>query len=94
VTISELAGQLKNQVRQLGISASLLQESDEQILERFSHCECGEAHLTRSQLKHLVQISVDKQDFLRRRDDWNFLECQRDPFGHGQRKKWDWDEDH
>jgi hypothetical protein len=93
--MSELAGQLKNQVRQLGFSASLLQEPDEQILERFSRCECGESHLNRSQLKHLVQISLDKQDFLRRRDDLNFLECQRDLFGHGQsQKKWDWDEDH
>ena len=90
VTKSELAGQLKNMVRHLGLFASLLEEPDEQILERFSRCECGERHLTRSQLHHLVEISVDRQDFLRRRDTLNSLECRSDLFAHGQR---DLDED-
>jgi hypothetical protein len=90
-----LTGQLKNMVCQLGFSASLLEESDEQILERFSRCECGERHLTRSQLKHLVEICVDKQDFISRRDALNSSECQSDLFDHQQRKKKNqgWDEE-
>jgi hypothetical protein len=95
VTKSGLAGQLKKMVRQEGFSFSLLEKSDEQVLETFSRCECGEIHITSSQLTHLVQICVDKQDCLSRRDNWNSLECQSDLFGHKQRKKKmrDWDEE-
>ena len=96
MTISGLAGQLKKMVRQQGFSCSLLEKPDEEILETFSRCECGEAHITRSLLNNLVQICVDKQDFLSRRDNWNSLECESDLFGHKQRKKKtrDWDEEH
>ena len=85
---------MKKMVRREGFS-SLLEQSDEQILETFSRCECGEIHITRSQLENLVQICVDRQDFLSRRDNWNSFECKSDLFGHKQRKKkmWDWDEE-
>ena len=94
MTKSGLAGQLKKMVRQEGFS-SLLEQSDEQILETFSGCECGETHITRSQLNNLVQICVDRQDFLSRRDNWNSLECKSDLFGHKQGKNRieEWDEE-
>ena len=76
MTISGLAGQLKKMVRQQGVSCSLLEKSDEKILETFSRCECGEIHITSSQLKNLVHICADKEDFLSRRDSWNSLECK------------------
>ena len=86
MTLSGLAGQLKDMVRQQGFSYSLLEKSDQQILETFSRCECGEIHITSSQLENLVQICADKEDFLSRRDSWNSLECKSDLFGHKQRK--------
>jgi hypothetical protein len=81
-------------IRQEGFS-SLLEHSDEQTLETFSRCECGETHLTRSQLNNLVHICIDKQDFLSRRDSWNALQCKSDLFGHKQvkREMQDWDEE-
>jgi hypothetical protein len=66
-----------------------------QELESITRAMCGEIHITKSQLKNLVEICVDRQDFLSRRDNWNSLECKSDLFGHKQRKKKmrDWDEE-